>query len=85
MIRVMRDTTAEAAEVQWRVLRSMSMSRKAELVDDLCETTRAMALAGIRSRHPDYDQRSALWALWRNLYGDELFRRAWPQAPLLAP
>ena len=81
----MRDTTAEAAEVQRRILRAMSMSRKAELVADLCETTRAMALAGIRARHPDYDQRSALLALWRSLYGDELFRRAWPQAPLLAP
>ncbi len=81
----MRDTTTEAGEVQRRVLRGLSMSRKAELLDDLCETTRAIALTGIRTRHPEYDEESARWALWRSLYGDALFRRAWPHAPLLAP
>lgn len=82
---MMRDTTAAAAEVQRRVLRGLSMARKAQLLDDLCETTRAIALVGIRSRHPEYDDRDARWALWRSLYGDVLFRSAWPDAPLLAP
>jgi len=81
----MTDTTAEAAEVQRRILRGMSMSRKAEVVDSMCESMRALAIAGIRMRHPEYDEQQARWALWRMLYGDELFQRAWPAVPLLAP
>ena len=81
----MTDTTPEAAEVQRQILRGMSMSRKAELVSSMCDGARAVALAGIRMRHPAYDEHQAHWALWRMLYGDELFHRAWPSAPLLAP
>ena len=85
MIRVMRDTTAEAAEVQRRILRGMSMSRKAEVISSMCESMRTTAMAGIRMRHPAYNDNQVRWALWRMLYGDELFTRAWPTAPLLAP
>lgn len=85
MIRVMRDTTAEAAEVQRRMFRGMSMSRKAEAISSMCESMRKTAMAGIQMRHPDYDDKQVRWALWRMLYGDELFARAWPTAPLLAP
>ena len=46
---------------------------------------RAITLAAIRQRHPEYDDTSARWALFRLLVGDELFQKAWPHAPLLAP
>lgn len=81
----MNDTTPEAAEVQRRVLRAMSMARKLQLVDEFCESLRATSMAGIRARHPTYSDQEVKWALWRMLYGDELFRRAWPAAPLLSP
>ena len=81
----MNDTTSDAAEVQRLVLRRMSLTQKAALLDEVCETARALAVAGIRRRHPEYGDREARWALWRMLYGDELFRRAWPDAPLTAP
>ncbi len=81
----MSDTSPEAAEVQRGILRGMSLARKAELIDSMCEGAREIAIAGIRLRHPDYDDRAARWALWRMLYGDALFCRAWPTAPLLPP
>jgi hypothetical protein len=81
----MNDTTPEAAEVQRRILRGMSSARKVEIISSMCEGMRSVATAGIRMRHPHYDEQQARWALWRMLYGDELFRRAWPAAPLLAP
>ncbi|CAN5767618.1 hypothetical protein BH11MYX3_BH11MYX3_06810 [soil metagenome] len=81
----MSDTTPEAAEVQRRILRGMTAARKVELLSEMCEDSRTIAIAGIRTRHPDYDDQHARWALWRMLYGDQLFRRAWPSAPLLAP
>ncbi len=46
---------------------------------------RELALAGVRHRHPLYSTEEQQFALFRLLLGDELFRRAWPQAPLLAP
>jgi len=46
---------------------------------------RTTALAAIRARHPDYDAAAARWALFRMLLGDELFTRAWPEAPLVDP
>jgi hypothetical protein len=79
------DTTPEAAEVQRRILREMSVAQRIRATSELCESTRRTSLAGIRQRHPDYSEQDARFALWRMLYGDELFHRAWPQAPLLAP
>lgn len=81
----MSDTTPEAAEVQRRILRGMTASRKVELLSEMCEESRSISVAGIRTRHPEYDEQQARWALWRMLYGDQLFQRAWPRAPLLAP
>lgn len=81
----MSDTTPEAAEVQRRILRGMTASRKVALLSEMCEDSRSIAIAGIRMRHPEYDEQQARWALWRMLYGDQLFQRAWPGAPLLAP
>jgi hypothetical protein len=41
--------------------------------------------AGIRSRHPDYTAADVDWALTRLRLGDDLFRQAWPHAPVLSP
>ena len=81
----MSDTTPEAAKVQARVLRAMSMERRFQLLDELCEAARSTSMAGIRARHPTYSDQEVRWALWRMIYGDDLFGRAWPSAPLLAP
>ena len=41
----------------------------------LSETVRAMAEAGIRHRHPEYDGQQVRFALLRVTLGEELFRR----------
>jgi hypothetical protein len=51
----------------------------------MSEDVRALALAGISARHPEYDPDEVVFALWRLILGDDLFRRAWPAAPLLPP
>jgi hypothetical protein len=63
----------------------MSPARRCELAVELSAMTRTIALESIQRRHPGYDDREARLALFRLLLGDELFRRAWPDAPLLAP
>jgi hypothetical protein len=52
-----------------------------ELSDALLEVT----AAGIRRRHPDYSEDEVRHALARQRFGDDLFRGAWPDAPLLDP
>jgi hypothetical protein len=80
-----RDTTPDAAAVRIAVYRRMTDEQRVHLGVELSESARVTALAAIRSRHPDYDEAQARLALFRLLLGDDLFRRAWPSAPLVSP
>jgi hypothetical protein len=80
-----RDTSlaAHAAQIAW--LRRLTPAARVELAVQMSEDTRALARMGIATRHPEYTPEERTLALWRLLLGDELFQRAWPRAPLLAP
>jgi len=80
-----RDTTAAGHAVQMDVYRRLGPARRAELAGCLSADVRRMSRAGIRSRHPTYTDDEVEHALRLLLYGDDLFRRAWPGRPLLAP
>jgi hypothetical protein len=77
-----RDTTAEAQEVQRAVFRSMTSEQRVRIAIELSDQVMALAAAGIRARHPDYGDAEVEWAIKRLRIGDELFRQAWPDAPL---
>jgi hypothetical protein len=79
------DTTPGADAVQLALYRKMSASDRARIGHQMSLDARAIALAAIRRRHPEHDEVSARWALFRLLVGDELFQKAWPTAPLVAP
>jgi hypothetical protein len=80
-----RDTDEKAEQAQLEIYRGMSGSERLSLAMQMSDATRATTMAGIRARHPDYTDDQVRYALFRLLHGDELFRRAWPDAPLLAP
>ena len=63
----------------------MSPERKGELAVQMAEDARAIVLESIRARHPEYDEAQVRFAFFRHILGDELFRQAWPDAPLMAP
>ena len=63
----------------------MTSDEKTWLAVRMSETARAIAAENIQRRHPDYDAHQTKMALFRMLVGDDLFRRAWPAEPLLAP
>jgi hypothetical protein len=52
---------------------------------DLSDAVRAVAMAGIRSRHPNYSEEEIRQALYRLMLGDELVRAVWPERPLVEP
>ena len=71
--------------MQLAVYKRMAPGRRGEVALEMSVAARELALAGIRLRHPGYSVEQAKLALFRLLLGDDLFRRAWPNAPLLAP
>ena len=79
------DTSPEAAAVQLAIYRRMSGSDRVRIGHQMSLDARAIALAAIRRRHPEYDDATARYALFRLLLGDELFQKAWPTVPLVAP
>lgn len=79
------DTTAESHAIQLEVYRRLGPTGRAELAARLSDDTRRITRDGIRARHPEYSEEDLDHAVWRLVYGDDLFRRAWPRQPLLAP
>lgn len=63
----------------------MTGPQRVAIAAQMSADARAIALAGIRARDPEHTDIESRHALLRLLLGDDLFRRAWPSAPLVAP
>jgi hypothetical protein len=74
------DTEADwyADEIDW--CRSMTGAQRGELVFWMNECSRTLAVAGIRRRHPDYDEKDVTKALVVRRYGRELAEAVWPDS-----
>lgn len=75
------DTSVEARRVQVAAWRAMSPAQKAEIVDRLSGEVRALALGGIRQRHPDASDLEQQRYLAVLLHGPELVRDAFGWDP----
>jgi hypothetical protein len=73
------DTAAEAGRLQIDAWRAMSLEDKAALVAGLCRSTRALALAGVRRRHPDASERECFLRLAALTLGTDLACRVYPE------
>ena len=80
-----RDTTAEAHAIQLAIYRRMTVTQRLELALEMSEAARRTSLDGIRARHPEYDEPTAIRALFRLLHGAELYAKVWPGLPAPAP
>jgi hypothetical protein len=74
------DTSLDAARVQYEIFRRMPASRRLELAMDMSAALREVTAAGVRQRHPDYDERQVRLAVVRLTIGDILFQKAFPGA-----
>jgi hypothetical protein len=79
------DTTEEADRIQFEAFGRMSVDQKLRQMFASAEAIRASFEAGIRKQHPEYTERDARLARIRWELGDELFRQAYPNEPLLDP
>jgi hypothetical protein len=71
------DTHPEIERTQIERLRQMPAWRKIELVGDMNETVRTLALAGLRQRHPDDTPAQRRRRLADLMLGPELAARAY--------
>lgn len=69
------DTTPEAWKVYVAALRRLGPAGRLRMAFELSDNARAVTEAGIRQRHPDWDDRRVRLALIRTVLGPELFER----------
>jgi hypothetical protein len=79
------DTSLDAHEAQIHAYRRMGGAARVAVMFRLSESTRRWTIAGIRRRHPHYDDFQLRLALARMILGDDLVRRVWPDFELLDP
>jgi len=72
------DTTPEAFAVYGAALRAMSFEDRARRMVELSDNLHALALAGVRERHPEYDDQEAGLAVLRLTLGEARFRLLFP-------
>lgn len=71
------DTSIEAYGVQLAILRRLPLEQKFLQVFDMCETGKALVMAGLRQRHPEASDRE-IFLLWaRQHLGEELFEKVY--------
>ena len=74
------DTSREADDVARRSLRELGGKGRGRMVCELSDALRRVVTAGVRSRHPEYDERQLNLAVQRIWLGDDLFSRVHPDA-----
>lgn len=79
------DTSADAHKAQTAIYRQLGGRERLAVAFRLTAATRAMSLAGVRERHPDYSDEQVHLAFARLRLGDDLVRLAWPDHELVAP
>ncbi|PWB74148.1 MAG: hypothetical protein C3F15_08300 [Holophagae bacterium] len=72
-----RDTDRKAERVLVEIMRALPAWKKLALLDDACATARALALAGLRARHPQASEDALHRMLMGLLLGDEIATRVW--------
>lgn len=66
-------------------VRARSVASRMDEARQLYEAVTEMEVAGIRRRHPDYDDRRVFLALVVSRYGPELANEVWPESVGVAP
>jgi len=75
------DTDREAERVQIEIFRNMPLRRKAELIGEAIEASRALSLAGLRARHPKAGPEELRRRLFGLELGEELATRVYGPLP----
>jgi hypothetical protein len=75
--RMLDDTTPEALAVQFQVLRRLGPAGRLAMMFELSDNLRSLVEAGVRHRHPEWNDRTVEREVIRLMIGDDLFRQAY--------
>ncbi len=68
------DTTIEAARKQFEILRRLDAETRLKMAFEMSDYLRSIVEAGVRLRHPEYDEKQINRQVTRLMIGERLFR-----------
>ena len=68
------DTSLDAMIEQFKVLRRIGITGRAEMMFELSKSVRRITESGVRHRHPDYTEEQIRREVVRLMIGDKLFK-----------
>ena len=69
------DTTVGAARKQFEILRGLDVNTRAKMTFELSNNLRSIIEAGVKLRHPDFDEQQIRRQVLRLMIGETLFRQ----------
>ena len=72
------DTTIEAARKQFEILRRLDAETRLKMAFELSDNLRSIVEAGVRLRHPEYDEQQINRQVIRLMIGEALFKQVYP-------
>lgn len=75
------DTTPTAKRVQLELYRKLTPTQKAACIRDVTRSANALALAGLRTRHPDADEHELFLRLAASRLGADVVRCVYGWSP----
>jgi hypothetical protein len=72
------DTTIEAMKKQYEILRTLLPEKRLTIAFELSDYLRSVVQAGIKQRHPDYNEQQIEKEVLRLMIGESLFKQIYP-------
>jgi len=69
------DTTIETVRKEFEILRRLGPQVRARMAFDMSDSLRRIVEAGVRHRHPDFDEKKIRLQVLRLMIGDKLYRQ----------
>lgn len=70
------DTTLEAVRKQFEILRRLGPEVRLKMAFEMSDNLRRIVEAGVRGRHPDYNEQQIKQGVLRLMIGERLYREA---------
>ena len=75
------DTTIDAARKQFEILRRLDAETRLKMSFEMSDYLRSIVEAGVRLRHPQYDEQQINRQVIRLMIGERLFREIFEEGP----
>jgi len=79
------DTSPEAERVQIEIFRKMTPEQRLRVASELTQAERKSLAAGVKMRHPTYNDEQVRLAVIRLTLPEELFLKVYPHAKEIIP